>query len=114
MSWMPLSVGERLHEGVLKRRQRYKVSRDIRIAKAPELKIGERVKLSSLGIERSTGLKPPHCGQIVGRSPPHGYRVLFDGRKSPLSLHGGYLEKTDLTSPEEESVLPVDPAGLRG
>ena len=60
-----------------------------------QFKIGERVKLSALGRVRSPRLKPPHNGRIISRSGPTTYRVLFDGRKNPLTVNGDYLESAE-------------------
>jgi hypothetical protein len=52
---------------------------------------GQRVSLSVLGKERCPKLKS-QTGVIVKRSGSSAVRVLFDGRKQPLTLHLSYVE----------------------
>jgi hypothetical protein len=52
---------------------------------------GQRVSLSVLGKERCPKLKS-QTGVIVSRNGPSSVRVLFDGRKEPLTLHLSYVE----------------------
>ena len=60
-----------------------------------QFEIGERVQLSVLGRVTSPRLKQPHSGRIVSRSGPTAYRVLFDGRKYPLTVNASYLERIE-------------------
>jgi len=56
-----------------------------------ELRLGQRVRLSSLGVERCKF----ECGTgvVVGRSNRFdAVRVLMDGRKQPQTLHRSYIE----------------------
>ena len=56
-----------------------------------ELRIGQRIRLSSLGVERCRF----ECGTgvVVGRSNRfNAIRVLMDGRKQPQTLHRSYIE----------------------
>jgi hypothetical protein len=58
----------------------------------PELKAGSRIRLSSLGVERCSRLKS-RTGLVLGINPGGtSFRILIDGRKMPLSLHGSYIE----------------------
>ena len=56
-----------------------------------EVKLGQRVSLSVLGKERCPKIKV-NTGIIVSRNGPSSVRVLFDGRKYPLTLHLSYVE----------------------
>jgi hypothetical protein len=54
--------------------------------------IGARIKLSLLGAER-TPCYSEREGTVVGSSRlTSSVRVLFDGRKTPVTLHKGYIE----------------------
>jgi hypothetical protein len=54
--------------------------------------IGERFKMSSLGTARNRRLAGRQ-GTIVGNSRLNrSIRVLFDGRRTPMSLHPDYIE----------------------
>ena len=52
---------------------------------------GQRISLSVLGKERCPKLKS-ETGVVVRRNGPSTVRVLFDGRKQPLTLHLSYVE----------------------
>jgi hypothetical protein len=55
--------------------------------------IGARFRMSLLGAARNPRLADKE-GTIVGSSRINSsVRVLFDGRKSPISLHRGYIEQ---------------------
>jgi hypothetical protein len=55
--------------------------------------IGARFKMSALGAARNPRLAEK-AGAIVGGSRLNSsVRVLFDGRKSPMSLHRDYIEQ---------------------
>jgi hypothetical protein len=57
-----------------------------------ELKPGTRVRLTELGKERSPRLKD-YVGKVVGISlHTSTVRVLFEGRKAPVTLHVTYIE----------------------
>jgi hypothetical protein len=56
-----------------------------------ELKVGDRVRLSPLGEQRSTGLRA-RTGVVKGRTRGNGYYVLIDGNKTMSTLHRSYLE----------------------
>jgi len=58
-----------------------------------EFEIGDRVRLSALGRERSPKT-PDRIGKIVG---VHGstYKVAMEGKVMPVRLHGSYLKKID-------------------
>lgn len=57
-----------------------------------ELKPGTRVRLTELGSERSPRLKG-YVGKVVGISlHTSTVRVLFEGRKAPVTLHVTYIE----------------------
>jgi hypothetical protein len=59
----------------------------------PPVDIGARFKLSMLGAARNPHLASKE-GTIVGGSRLNSsLRVLFDGRKSPMSLHRDYIEQ---------------------
>jgi hypothetical protein len=60
---------------------------------AEPVAIGVRFKMSALGAARSPRLAKKE-GTIVGVSRINSsLRVLFDGSKSPISLHRGYVEQ---------------------
>jgi hypothetical protein len=60
-----------------------------------EYEIGDRVALTTLGRERSPRLKST-TGVIVGKNPgTKAYRVLMDGRTTPLLVHQSYIEAVD-------------------
>lgn len=61
--------------------------------------VGERVRLSALGLERSPRSKG-YFGCVVGRARGGAYQVLFDGLKAPTLLHEGYLESDDVAAPD--------------
>lgn len=52
-----------------------------------ELKAGARIRLSALGKQRCPRIKV-HTGIIVGRiNRADAFRILFDGRKVPVTFH---------------------------
>lgn len=56
------------------------------------LKIGLRVRLTPLGLQRSPKTDT-QTGVIVGVKPTSStVRVLLDGRRVPLALHRSYIE----------------------
>ncbi|MCC8942817.1 hypothetical protein H8A99_42025 [Bradyrhizobium sp. Arg68] len=59
----------------------------------PNFQIGDRVHLSELGASRLKKA-PSKTGRIVGagKASKLAVRVLFDGMKTPVSLHQSYLE----------------------
>jgi hypothetical protein len=60
------------------------------------LPIGARIKMSLLGLARNPHLAERQ-GTIIGCSRLNGsVRVLFDRRKTPVSLHRNYIEPYDL------------------
>ena len=62
------------------------------------LKVGSRFKLSALGTKRCRKLAG-RTGVIVGLSLTRSsLRVLFEGRKQPMTLHVSYVEP-DLEQP---------------
>ncbi len=71
-----------------------KAAHSIRSSHRPSpLVIGARFKMSALGSVRSPRLAAKE-GIIVGGSRLNSsVRVLFDGRKSPMSLHRDYIEE---------------------
>ena len=55
--------------------------------------IGARFRMSALGAARNPRLAKRQ-GTIIGRSRLNrSVRVIFDGRKSPMSLHRDYIEQ---------------------
>jgi hypothetical protein len=57
-----------------------------------ELKRGKRVRLSTLGKQRSPKVKV-HTGILVGMSRRGGaVLVLMDGNRTPTTLHRSYIE----------------------
>lgn len=56
-----------------------------------DLKIGDRVRLTSLGEERNAGLTARR-GVIKGRTRGNGFYVLMDGNKTTSTLHRSYIE----------------------
>jgi hypothetical protein len=70
----------------------------VRLSRA-RIAIGARFRMSALGAARSPRLAKKE-GTIVGCSRLNSsIRVLFDGSKSPISLHRNYVEQ--LTSDPE-------------
>ncbi|TKV73674.1 hypothetical protein FDV58_36305 [Bradyrhizobium elkanii] len=59
----------------------------------PIFQIGDRVHLSELGTSRLKKA-PAKTGRVVGagKASKLAFRVLFDGMKTPVSLHQSYLE----------------------
>jgi hypothetical protein len=69
-----------------------KLMNDRRDRSRPRIAIGTRFRLSALGAARNFHLANKE-GTIVGGSRFNSsLRVLFDGRKSPMSLHRDYIE----------------------
>jgi len=62
-----------------------------------EVRAGTRVRLSVLGKARCPRLKND-AGVILSRSGPTTLRVLFNGRKNPVTLHQSYVEIPELAS----------------
>ena len=56
-----------------------------------DLKVGDRVQLTSLGAKRNAGLRT-RTGVIKGRTRGNGFYVLMDGNKTVSTLHRSYLE----------------------
>jgi hypothetical protein len=57
----------------------------------PEFKVGDRVRLSAIGLERSPRMSR-NGGVIVGLTiSGSAYRVLFDDKKIAILLHKSYL-----------------------
>jgi len=57
-----------------------------------KIAIGDRVKMSPLGAARCPSLADKE-GVVVGGGQYQGtIRIIFDGFKSPTSLHRGYTE----------------------
>jgi hypothetical protein len=54
---------------------------------------GQRVRLSVLGKERcpKSSLKTD-AGVVLGKCGNNAVRILFDGRKQPITLHLSYIE----------------------
>jgi hypothetical protein len=64
----------------------------VRLSRAP-IAIGARFRMSALGAARSPRLAKKE-GTIVGCSRLNSsIRILFDGSKSPISLHRDYVEQ---------------------
>jgi hypothetical protein len=62
-----------------------------------EIPVGSRVRMSRLGASRCPGLAGK-VGIVFGRGQyGNSVRVIFDGNRTPTSLHQDYLE------PENES-----------
>lgn len=59
-------------------------------------RIGDQVRLSQLGADRMKKA-PSKAGRVVdaAQTSKLAVRVLFDGMKSPVSLHQSYLELDD-------------------
>ena len=57
----------------------------------PEFKVGDRVRLSAIGLERSPRMKSA-VGTVVGiTGTGNAYRVLFDEKKLAVLLHKSYI-----------------------
>jgi hypothetical protein len=77
---------------------RYSNQRSVRLSGAA-IAIGARFRMSALGAARSPRLAKKE-GTIVGASRINSsIRVLFDGSKSPTSLHRDYVEQL-ISEPE--------------
>jgi hypothetical protein len=77
---------------------RYSNQKSDRLSGAP-IAIGARFRMSALGAARSPRLAEKE-GTIVGVSRLNSsIRVLFDGSKSPISLHRDYVEQL-ISQPE--------------
>lgn len=63
-------------------------------APAPEFAAGDRVRMNALGRSRH-----PRYGErqavVVRKVAANGWRVLFEGRTSLLTIHRDYLEKVE-------------------
>jgi len=71
---------------------RYSIQSGYRLPGTP-IAIGARFRMSALGAARSPRLAKKE-GTIVGVSRLNSsLRVLFDGSKSPISLHRDYVEQ---------------------
>ena len=71
---------------------RYSIQSGDRLSRA-SIAIGARFRMSALGAARSPRLAKKE-GTIVGASRLNSsLRVLFDGSKSPISLHRDYVEQ---------------------
>ena len=57
-----------------------------------EIPIGARVKMSSLGAARCPRLAGKKRGAVGGGLYPSTVRIIFDGSKTPKSLHRDYVE----------------------
>ncbi|WP_315838436.1 hypothetical protein [Bradyrhizobium prioriisuperbiae] len=61
---------------------------------APEFAAGDRVRMNALGRSRH-----PRYGErqavVVRKVAANGWRVLFEGRTSLLTIHRDYLEKVE-------------------
>jgi hypothetical protein len=54
---------------------------------------GRRIRLSVLGKERCPRLNlKSDAGVVLGKSGGSAVRILFDGRKQPVTLHLSYVE----------------------
>ena len=74
-----------------------------------DLKVGDRVQLTSLGAKRNAGLRT-RTGVIKGRTRGNGFYVQMDGNKTVSTLHRSYLEAEEgptgaasLGSPDHEN-----------
>jgi hypothetical protein len=67
--------------------------RSVDRSRVPPVAIGTRFEMSALGAAHNPRLAEKK-GTIVGRSRLNGsIRVLFDGRKSLMSLHRDYIKQ---------------------
>jgi hypothetical protein len=58
-----------------------------------EVMSGQRVRLSVLGKERCPKLSlKSDAGVLLGKCGDNAVRVLFDGRKQPVTLHLSYID----------------------
>jgi hypothetical protein len=67
-------------------------------ANAQEFRVGQRVRLSDLGIARSLK-STARIGTVVGLPAASSVDILFDGNKRPTKLHRSYVEvdRDDMT-----------------
>jgi hypothetical protein len=61
----------------------------------PTIGIGVRVKMSSLGATRCPRLAGREGVVVGGGQYQSAIRIIFDGSKSPTSLHEDYIEPVD-------------------
>jgi hypothetical protein len=71
-----------------------------------DLKIGDRVQLTSLGVQRNAGLRT-RTGVIKGRTRGNGFYVLMDGNKTVSTLHRSYLEAEGTSSDSTPCSAPT-------
>ena len=72
-----------------------RVSKASAATKPEELRIGDRVRLSALGRERSPQMIDV-LGTVVTMSKlPSSVGVLFDGRRTTVVIHRTYIERVD-------------------
>lgn len=65
-----------------------------------EFSLGDRVRVSALGAKRCPRLTGK-SGTVVGRSVyVNSVAILFDGNKSPRTIHSAYLEAVEERSDE--------------
>ena len=60
-------------------------------ANAQEFRVGQRDRMSELGIARSLK-STARFGTVVGLPAPSSVDILFDGNKRPTKLHRSYVE----------------------
>lgn len=73
----------------------------------PNILIGDRFRMSTLGAARCNRLALK-TGTVIGRSIySSSVHVMFDGNKSPCTLHRDYIEL--VSSNETEASLPSGP-----
>jgi hypothetical protein len=75
---------------------------------------GARIKISALGAARCPRLAD-RKGIIVGSGRYHcTVRVIFDGYKSPMSLHQDYVELVSIDADQYESDSPTHVGPIPG
>jgi hypothetical protein len=70
-----------------------------------DFQVGQRVHLSTLGVERCPKTKG-YVGHISAKGSGHSYYVLFDGSKSVRQLHCTYIDDGERAAGSHALILP--------
>lgn len=73
------------------------VSNQRALANASTFGMGDRVRLSALGRERSPQMKDVPGTVVKISNLPSSVAVLFDGRRTPVLMHRAYIERVEPT-----------------
>jgi hypothetical protein len=78
----------------------------------PEFEIGDRVRLSSEGVEATRSSRAGYMGKVVRVHTQTSISVLFDGNRRPTRLYAGYLERDPAAELSLEGRAASRSAGL--